>query len=282
MWRSRRSTSPAPSSRCLLCSAASAHSSLHSFPTRRSSDLGLERGVQPAAGVRDDHRADAPRAEHPDRKDDLGRSEEHTSELQSPMYLVCRLLLDKRDRALDVRRAGPQAADRGAHPRRRGQCGGLVDRPRLRRARAVFYVRPPAPTRVCTLSLHDALPISALNAGFSPPQAFVMIIVRTPHARNTRTGKTTSVDRKSTRLNSSHRCISYAVFCLTKEIERSMFDVLVHKLPIEELIRDAEVNVAVSSIDLACAELALSSMFGRQRPLESALFPYTTLFRSRP
>src|SRR5215813_3694932 len=43
------------------------------------------------------------------------------------------------------------------------------------------------------------------------------------------------------------------------EIERSMFDVLVHKLPIEEIVRQAEVDVAVSSIDLAGAELALSA-----------------------
>src|SRR5215470_16433816 len=55
------------------------------------------------------------------------------------------------------------------------------------------------------------------------------------------------------------------------EIERSMFDVLVHKLPIEEIVRQAEVDVAVSSIDLAGAELALSSMIGRERALEKAL-----------
>jgi chromosome partitioning protein len=55
------------------------------------------------------------------------------------------------------------------------------------------------------------------------------------------------------------------------EIERSMFDVLVHRLPIEEIIRVAEVEVAVSSIDLAGAELALSSMIGRERALEKAL-----------
>jgi chromosome partitioning protein len=55
------------------------------------------------------------------------------------------------------------------------------------------------------------------------------------------------------------------------EIERSMFDVLVHKLPIEQIIRQAEVEVAVSSIDLAGAELALSSMIGRERALEKAL-----------
>ena len=57
------------------------------------------------------------------------------------------------------------------------------------------------------------------------------------------------------------------------EIERSMFDVLVHQLPITEIIRPAEVDVAVSSIDLAGAELALASMIGRERALEKALVP---------
>src|SRR5215211_4656137 len=57
------------------------------------------------------------------------------------------------------------------------------------------------------------------------------------------------------------------------EIERSMFDVLVHRLPIEQVIHEAEVDLAVSSIDLAGAELALSSMIGRERALEKALTP---------
>ncbi len=54
-------------------------------------------------------------------------------------------------------------------------------------------------------------------------------------------------------------------------IERSMFDVLVHRLPISEIIHTAEVDVAVASIDLAGAELALSAMIGRERALEKAL-----------
>ena len=54
-------------------------------------------------------------------------------------------------------------------------------------------------------------------------------------------------------------------------IERSMFDVLVHRLPVEEVVHHAEVDLAVSSIDLAGAELALSSMIGRERALEKAL-----------
>src|SRR6201995_2263602 len=57
------------------------------------------------------------------------------------------------------------------------------------------------------------------------------------------------------------------------EIDRSMFDVLVHKLPISEIVRRNEIDVAVSSIDLAGAELALSSMIGRERALEKALLP---------
>src|SRR5213082_2991916 len=57
------------------------------------------------------------------------------------------------------------------------------------------------------------------------------------------------------------------------EIERSMFDVLVHKLPVTEIIRTHEIDVAVSSIDLAGAELALSAMIGRERALEKALLP---------
>jgi chromosome partitioning protein len=56
-------------------------------------------------------------------------------------------------------------------------------------------------------------------------------------------------------------------------IERSMFDVLVHRLPIEEVIHHTEVDLAVSSIDLAGAELALSSMIGRERALEKAIAP---------
>ena len=57
------------------------------------------------------------------------------------------------------------------------------------------------------------------------------------------------------------------------KLDRSMFDVLVRSMPIEEIIHHAEVDVAVSSIDLAGAELALSSMIGRERALQKALLP---------
>jgi chromosome partitioning protein len=57
------------------------------------------------------------------------------------------------------------------------------------------------------------------------------------------------------------------------QVERSMYDVLVHSMPVEEVIHRAEVDLAVSSIDLAGAELALSSMIGRERALQKALLP---------
>jgi chromosome partitioning protein len=58
-----------------------------------------------------------------------------------------------------------------------------------------------------------------------------------------------------------------------EHLERSMYDVLVHKTPIEDIIQRSEFDVAVASIDLAGAELALSSMIGRERALDKALLP---------
>src|SRR5205823_7150923 len=89
------------------------HGDLHSFPTRRSSDLGHRRGEcrlgggepdgrQSAGRVRGRRRRDAPVArgslgEGDELRQELPlRSEEHTSELQSLAYLVCRLLLEKK------------------------------------------------------------------------------------------------------------------------------------------------------------------------------------------
>jgi chromosome partitioning protein len=54
-------------------------------------------------------------------------------------------------------------------------------------------------------------------------------------------------------------------------LETSMFDVLVHDLSIREVIRRREVDVACSSIDLAGAEIAMSTKIGRERSLEKAL-----------
>src|SRR5256885_11081406 len=79
-----------------------------------------------------------------------------------------------------------------------------------------FFFNDTATTEIYTLSLHDALPIS---------QAFAALLDLDPnevHAleylgwTSLRSGKPAE-DRKSTRLNSSHLVISYAVFCLKKK-----------------------------------------------------------------
>src|SRR5437763_11225444 len=73
----------------------------------------------------------------------------------------------------------------------------------------------PATTEIYTLSLHDALPILASDST-TPNYVFITPnLCHDMHDCSVSTG-----DRKSTRLNSSHRCISYAVFCLKKKINR--------------------------------------------------------------
>jgi chromosome partitioning protein len=54
-------------------------------------------------------------------------------------------------------------------------------------------------------------------------------------------------------------------------LEQSMFDVLVYDLPIREVIRTREVDIACASIDLAGAEIAMSTKIGRERSLDKAL-----------
>jgi chromosome partitioning protein len=54
-------------------------------------------------------------------------------------------------------------------------------------------------------------------------------------------------------------------------LQKSMYDVLVHHVSIREVIRRREVDVACASIDLAGAEIAMSTMIGRERSLEKAL-----------
>src|SRR2546426_6717340 len=81
----------------------------------------------------------------------------------------------------------------------------------------VFFFNDTATTEIYTLSLHDALPISgSMHATWPRNQA------RRPASTSPTTPRrscdTPLPDRKSTRLNSSHLVISYAVFCLTKKI----------------------------------------------------------------
>src|SRR5260221_13918994 len=89
-----------------------------------------------------------------------------------------------------------------------------------------FFFNDTATTEIYTLSLHDALPISTENSldlaqisGSGPNgriiQRDVMAFLERPAAARPSTPE--PADRKSTRLNSSHTVISYAVFCLKKK-----------------------------------------------------------------
>jgi chromosome partitioning protein len=55
------------------------------------------------------------------------------------------------------------------------------------------------------------------------------------------------------------------------KVEKSLYDVLVNDMPIREIIQHREIDIAVSSIDLAGAEIAMSTKIGRERSLEKAL-----------
>src|SRR3712207_3318707 len=161
----------------------------------------------------------------------MGRSEEHTSELQSRQYLVCRLLLEKKNHT------------------------------------SFFFFNDTATTEIYTLSLHDALPIwvDQVFPAYRGVGRWMQILPhRTSPRRHERLGsrklpwtstqsllsspayrsRPTWEDRKSTRLNSSHANISYAVFCLKKKTILVFFFLMI------------------------------------RRPPRSTLFPYTTLFRS--
>src|SRR5439155_22624638 len=96
-----------------------------------------------------------------------------------------------------------------------------------------FFFNDTPTTDIYTLSLHDALPISIPDAGKpeiespailpSMAEAAAMMRLRGPRTRwqllgpRARRHKGMVIDRKSTRLNSSHVAISYAVFCLKKK-----------------------------------------------------------------
>jgi chromosome partitioning protein len=54
-------------------------------------------------------------------------------------------------------------------------------------------------------------------------------------------------------------------------VDKSMYDVLVNDVPIKDVIRKREIDVACASIDLAGAEIAMSTKIGRERSLEKAL-----------
>src|SRR3712207_8641410 len=98
----------------------------------------------------------------------------------------------------------------------------------------IFFFNDTATTEIYTLSLHDALPIfepapvstgttaAGTGGGRRPRRRRKAVTARYPGAGKVvllpdPLPRSTTIDRKSTRLNSSHANISYAVFCLKKK-----------------------------------------------------------------
>src|SRR6266581_2291078 len=148
------------------------------------------------------------------------RSEEHTSELQSPVHLVCRLLLEKKKTALTVELEHGYRIDPRTHLLFEDACFALfvsaaaVAVPLVVAVSVwltyIFFFNDTATPEIYTLSLHDALPILAPTRMARPSRSSRDSV---EHTCPTLSGQ----DRKSTRLNSSHPSISYAVFCLKKK-----------------------------------------------------------------
>src|SRR6266850_6499326 len=84
-----------------------------------------------------------------------------------------------------------------------------------------FFFNDTATTEIYTLSLHDALPI----CDSTPPAKVCSRNRASPSGATSRN----CPDRKSTRLNSSHLVISYAVFCLKKKKNKYSFYILKKK-----------------------------------------------------
>src|SRR5580700_10386562 len=149
----------------------------------------------------------------------LARSEEHTSELQSRRDLVCRLLLEKKKMARnswlvhnDLRpesRSGHHARTLRAFLAYWDRWTETCEFQALLKARVVFFFlmirRPPRSTLFPYTTLFRSPTLASMVSSIEP--------IGSGSPGLTRRGG----DRKSTRLNSSHVEISYAVFCLKKK-----------------------------------------------------------------
>src|SRR3712207_7499642 len=103
----------------------------------------------------------------------------------------------------------------------------------LRESESLFFFNDTATTEIYTLSLHDALPIYLRSRGLQ--QHLGPHVAHRPGAvagvRERALLVARGLDRKSTRLNSSHANISYAVFCLKKKTPVRGDSLHAHGLP---------------------------------------------------
>src|SRR5882672_10616507 len=149
----------------------------------------------------------------------LERSEEHTSELQSHSELVCRLLLEKKKQVAQA--SGRLGYNAAPEAKTLSQIMNITDHIGMTKGWVLFeflsrhhvpsffffMVRPPPRS---TLFPYTTLFRSQLRVELDAAADLACLRAIWKRAGKLRT------DRKSTRLNSSHTVISYAVFCLKK------------------------------------------------------------------
>src|SRR6266536_184458 len=213
------------------------------------------------------------------------RSEEHTSELQSRVDLVCRLLLEKKNAEVGVlidysnnflvdEFRGHNEKDRCIVIRRRAESEHQLE---VLPCDVVFFFfcNDTGTTEIYTLSLHDALPISDRRQRRDGGD-------RGADRGPARDGRPAG-DRKSTRLNSSHAWISYAVFCLKKKMHQCLLGPWDNQaVRVDRCTRGGCGPSCLASPCLPPPRRGVPSylfFLMRRRPRRSKLFPYTTLFR---
>src|SRR6516225_1157463 len=178
------------------------------------------------------------------------RSEEHTSELQSHVNLVCRLLLEKKKNFLEYLILSNSERNNTANEYRKAEYRFIL--PLLLftlQAKAVvllqtksflfFFLmirRPPRSTLFPYTTLFRSRPARRRDRQFSR---------FTPYLAGART------DRKSTRLNSSHMSISYAVFCLKKKKNKKLLAVCDEQKK-GKSVRDTYVTVCTFDSKVKC------------------------------
>src|ERR1035438_5671476 len=137
------------------------------------------------------------------------RSEEHTSELQSLRHLVCRLLLEKKKPDVDdlngVAVIREVESCRAGVP---GQLGLVVNQDALLHHGDIFFLMIRGPPSSPLFPYTTLFRSQAIHLAAGAPPTFAR------GCTYSEPGHTSRPDRKSTRLNSSHLGISYAVFCL--------------------------------------------------------------------
>src|SRR6266481_4365076 len=131
-----------------------------------------------------------------------------------------------------------------------------------------FFFNDTATTEIYTLSLHDALPIYRDERRLALERDDAL--GRAAGAHET----LRQADRKSTRLNSNHSSISYAVFCLKKKNVLLRLSLRGSRVVFITLWR-----WEITPIILHRLTIDLVFFFLMRRPPIFTLFPYTTLFR---